>query len=135
MDELIKAIVTKYKSDAGTTLRAKTGADLWLDVAPQTASGMWLVVSAASNGIDWVMASTPANYTEDITVSFRLCSDDSMADVMAALPLLTALYDNTMLTITGHTCILAQRTREWFSGDYDSEGYLAYVDYHYIVGT
>lgn len=133
MDELVKAIMAKYKSTAGDTLRALTGDNLWLQSAAQIASGMWLVLTVASNGMDHVMGSSTM-FTEDFTASFRLCSSSSMNDCMTALPLLTALYDDVMLTLTGYTCILAQRTRTWPTRDFETEGYVVYVDYHYIVG-
>lgn len=53
---------------------------------------------------------------------------------MVALPLLTALYDDVSLSMTGYTAILFQRTRVTPARDFDSEGYLVYVDYHVIIG-
>jgi len=134
MTEFLKGLMTVYKSTAGVALRNVTGPNLFLEHAIQSAPSPWVVVSIASGNIAWVMGNPPSMYTQDLTVTFKICSNENVTQCFTALPLLTALYDSNLMTLSGYTHILMQRTREFPTRDYDSEGYIIFVDYHAIVG-
>jgi hypothetical protein len=133
MDELIKAICSQYTGASGANLRAKTGANIYLDTVPQNVTGTWLAFSIGEGNQQWSMGSSNRNYIQDWHINFRLCTSGAITNLTAALPLLTALYDDQLLTMTGYRMILAQRESENMTRDFETEGYVAYVKYHFMT--
>lgn len=133
MDELVKAIVARFTSSSGASLRSATSSRIYLDTAPQDVTGTWVVFSVEDGTVSWFMGATAHNNTQDWRVVFRICTTGAITNVMTALPLLATLYDDQMLAMTGYTMILAQRDSERITRDFETEGYVGYVTYHYLT--
>ena len=104
MDNILKAIFAK--AGAATNLYADVGGRIYLDEAPEGAAFPYVVISIVSSSPDY-------NFTdclEDTAIQFSLYSDSSsIAELATIYGHLKALFDESVLSITGSTCLHCRR--------------------------
>jgi hypothetical protein len=135
MEELLKAILTKYNATAGATLKSATPGGMWLSQAPQIASGTYIVLTPVSAVEEFVMNSTCS--TIEAMVQFGVNNNTVGTDslVVTAGGYLRALYHDVILTgLTGYTVLMAKCNNALLIRDPDSEGYQFILETKYMLG-
>ena len=133
MDELIKAIQARYAAAGGASLRALTTGGMWLSQAPQQAGGVYIVITPVSGPVSYAMGGA---YTQDCSIQFTVASLLlTSADVVAAVKAFKTLYDFCTFTMTGNTLLVARRKSDHGPlRDDETQGYVAYLEYMFMIG-
>jgi len=138
MSELIKAIFALYAAAGGATLRGLSAGGMWLSQAPQQATGLYIIVTPVSGPVSYAMGTAAAKvYTQDCLIQFTVAtlSETGATNVVNAVAALESLYDFCTFSMTGKTLLVARRTSERGPiRDDDTRGYMAYVEYRFVVG-
>lgn len=129
--ELSTAIMTRYNSASGATLRAANTGGLWRDKAPQGTVPPYATFSFPASGTAFVQT----NQTHDIrNVQFSIWhTDDNASSVTAIADLLKALYDDQILAMATKTMVYANRIGENLLEDTE-KGWVCYIQYEYRTG-
>lgn len=103
MDELIKAIITKF---SGSTISSDVNGRVFLDRAPDGCEFPYIVFFVVSSVPDWMFTER----FEDTMVQFSLfSSSESAVEITTMLKDLKSLFDDCSLTITGDTLVWFRR--------------------------
>jgi hypothetical protein len=103
MDELIKAIITKF---SGSTISSDVNGRVFLDRAPDGCEFPYIVFFVVSSVPDWQFSER----FEDTLIQFSLfSSSESAVEITTMLKDLKSLFDDCSLTITGDTLIWFRR--------------------------
>ena len=111
-DDLSKAILTKYNSGAGATLRGILLGGFWLQIGPQDETQPYAVYKWSGTTVEDQMGTT-ANRFEKANMTFTVFSKqkDGASIVSSVINELISLYDWTDLTYTGdHAALASERT-------------------------
>lgn len=137
MDEIIKAIITRYLASDGATLRTATPGGMWLSQAPNTSpAGTFIVLTPLPMEMSAVMNSTAE--TGDGIVRFNVMNTAEGSDslVITAAIALRALYHDVIMTLgTGFEMKMSKFVREdGPTRDPDSMGYMFIRELRFIYG-
>jgi hypothetical protein len=132
MTELLQAIKTRYDGAAGAALRAATPGGIWLGVAPPTVQFPFVMVAVLDGGFDYAMGSVKYE-TYDVEMSV-FDDDTSPSDAIAAGLLLTALFDDQLLTMSTYRMITAESRGYTLVEEPDRNGWAVHVRYTYMIG-
>jgi len=112
IDDLCKAIKTRYDSASGDSLRAVATGGLWFTQAKQNVSAPYIVFSWVGSTTEEYMGSGTTSKIEKAELRFSLFSlDIDGGTVLAnAVYLLQNLFDWCSLSITGYTHVAFERT-------------------------
>lgn len=103
MDELIKAIITKF---SGSTISSDVNGRVFLDRAPDGCEFPYIVFFVVSSVPDWQFSER----FEDTLIQFSLFSNsESAVEITTMLKDLRALLDDCSMSITGDTLLWFRR--------------------------
>ena len=132
--ELMAAVVAKYASADGATLRGKTPGGLWLTQTPTQATGTYLTVVPFPTVESAVMGTTAA--TIETILQFSACNTAQGSDglVVDAAGSVRDLFHDVLLTMTDFRVLLAKFSGENLFRDQTSRGYCCVVKCRYLLG-
>ena len=131
MDELLKAIIAKFNATGAATLKTACVGGMWLGMAPRGTAYPFITLTVIPSNMTYAMGS--AAEISDAEIRFSIWdSSRAMASIIAILPLVKAQYDNTILTMTGYTNILAMRIGDGVSIEDEDRGWQWMLPYRYI---
>ena len=132
--ELMGAVVSKYASTDGATLRGKTPGGLWLTQTPTQATGTYLTVVPFPAVESAVMGSTAA--TIETILQFSCCNTAQGSDglVTDAAGSVRDLFHDVLLTMTDFRTLLAKFSGDNLFRDPVSRGYIYTIKGRYLIG-
>lgn len=130
MDELLKAIKTRWDATAGNAIRAVATGGLWAVQAPADTSGPYVIYFPLSGNVVNIID----NKIEEAYIQFSIfVTTESGARTCVQLrDLLIALYDDVQLTMSGYDMIRAIRQTSGMLIKDPDEGYMCAVDYMFM---
>lgn len=137
MKALYEAIVTRYASASGATLRAALGDDIHPFRAPQGTALPLVIYNHTGTPVDYTMAGAGGNATEIRTVNIDFVLYDDASSPLAienAAEDLYALYDDVLLSVTGWTVFDAERENDLDIRDEQNKVWQKVISYRYQLG-
>jgi hypothetical protein len=137
MKALYTAIVAKYATAGGATLRGKVGDTIYPFRAPQGRALPLILFQHSGTVVDYTMVSgaTAATEIRTVSIDFVLYDDDASPLVIEdAAEDVYALFDDALLTVTGWTVFDAERENDLDIRDEPNKMWQKVITYRYQLG-